>query len=107
VKSSKPKVVRKKTRRQARATTSIALLKGLGPQSSAVLNGIGITTIEQLRARDPFEVYAELKANVPGITLNMLYGMIGAIEDLHWLEVKKSRRTEILLRLDEMGIAPK
>ena len=89
------------------SSSPVALLKGLGPQSSVALNAIGVRTIEQLRARDPFEVYAELKLNVPGITLNMMYGLIGAIEDVHWLEVKRTRRTEILLRLEEMGIAPK
>ena len=69
--------------------------------------GIGIESIEQLRARDPFEVYAELKVKVPGTSLNFLYALIGAIDDVHWQEVKRTRRTEILLRLDEMGIAPR
>jgi DNA transformation protein len=35
-----------------------------------------------------------------------LYALIGAIEGRHWQEVKRERRTEILLRLDEMGLAP-
>jgi DNA transformation protein len=88
-------------------SSDVVLLKGLGPKSSAMLNRIGVRTIEQLRARDPFEVYAALKAAVPAVSLNMLYGLIGAIEDVHWQEVKRSRRTEILIRLDEMGIAPR
>jgi DNA transformation protein len=85
---------------------SVASLKGLGPKSSAALRSIGIASTEELRARDPFDVYAELKAKVPGTSLNFLYGLIGAIEDVHWQEIKRARRTEILLRLDEMGIAP-
>jgi DNA transformation protein len=87
--------------------SDVARLKGLGPKSSAALHSIGIATVEQLRNRDPFEVYAELKAKVPGTSLNFLYGIIGAIEDIHWQEVKRTRRTTILLRLEEMGIAPK
>ena len=86
---------------------SLPSLKGLGPKSSAALRSIGIATIEELRARDPFDVYALLKAKVPGTSLNFLYGLIGAVEDVHWQEIKRTRRTEILLRLDEMGIAPK
>jgi DNA transformation protein len=39
--------------------------------------------------------------------LNFLYGLIGAIEDIPWQEIMKTRRTAILLRLEEMGIAPK
>lgn len=82
-------------------------LKGLGPKSSAALRSIGINSIEELRARDPFDVYALLKANVPGTSLNFLYGLIGAVEDVHWQQIKRTRRTAILLRLEEMGIAPK
>ena len=52
-------------------------------------------------------MYAELKVKVPGTSLNFLYALIGAIDDVHWQEVKRTRRTEILLRLDEMGIAPR
>ena len=85
----------------------MASLKGLGPRCAEALLGVGIESIEQLRARDPFEVYAELKVKVPGTSLNFLYALIGAIDDVHWQEVKRTRRTEILLRLDEMGIAPR
>lgn len=88
-------------------TPGVASLKGLGPKSSAALRTIGISSIEDLRAQDPFDVYAELKAKVPGTSLNFLYGLIGAIEDVHWQEIKKTRRTAILLRLEEMGIAPR
>ena len=86
---------------------SVASLKGLGPKSSAALRSVGIASIEELRARDPFEIYALLKAKVPSTSLNFLYGLIGALEDVHWQEIKSTRRTEILLRLDEMGLAPK
>jgi DNA transformation protein len=88
-------------------TSNVASLKGLGPKSSAALQSIGINSIEDLRSRDPFDVYAELKAKVSGTSLNFLYGLIGAIEDVPWQEIVKTRRTAILLRLDEMGIAPK
>jgi DNA transformation protein and related proteins len=86
---------------------SVERLRGLGPKSSAALRAIGIDSADELRARDPFEVYAELKAKVPGTSLNFLYGLIGAVEDVSWQEVKRTRRTAILLRLEEMGLAPK
>ena len=85
----------------------VASLKGLGPRSSAALHEIGIESAKELLGRDPFDVYAELKAKVPGTSLNFLYALIGAIEDVHWQEIKRTRRTAILLRLEEMGIAPK
>ncbi|MDF3029490.1 MAG: transcriptional regulator [Moraxellaceae bacterium] len=79
-------------------------LQGLGPKSCAWLAQIGITTADQLRARDPFEVYARLCAQVPGMSLNMLYALIGAIEDRHWQDVRREQRTTILLRLEQMGL---
>jgi DNA transformation protein len=92
--------------RKIEEIASVASLKGLGPKSSAALQTIGIHSIEELRARDPFDVYAELKTKVPGTSLNFLYALIGAIEDLPWQEIKKTRRSAILFRLEDMGIAP-
>lgn len=74
-------------------------LPGLGPKSASWLARIGIGTIEDLKRRDPFDVYAELKAIEPKVNLNMLYGLI-----VPWQQVARERRTEILLRLDEMGL---
>ncbi|MDD3763041.1 MAG: DUF123 domain-containing protein [Nevskiales bacterium] len=85
---------------------SVADLKGLGPSSAAALRNIGIDNADQLRGSDPFALYAALKAKAPGTSLNFLYALIGAIDGIHWLEVKRSRRMEILLRLDAMGLAP-
>jgi DNA transformation protein len=81
-------------------------LKNLGARSEEWLPKVGIYTAEQLRASDPYEVYAKLKATVPGTSLNALYAILGAMEDRHWLEIKRERRTEVLLRLDAMGLAP-
>lgn len=39
-----------------RESSEIARLKGLGPKSSAALRSIGINSIGELRARDPFHV---------------------------------------------------
>jgi DNA transformation protein len=82
-------------------------MKGIGPQTETWLIAAGITTPEALRAADPFEVYARLRAGNPAFNLNGLYALIGAIEDRSWLEVKRERRTEILLRLERMGLAPR
>ncbi len=80
---------------------------GLGQMSWNALASIGISTPEALRARDPFSVYAELHRTNVSRNLNMLYALIGASENKHWQEIARERKTEILLRLDEMGIAPK
>jgi DNA transformation protein len=76
-------------------------MRGLGPKTEEMLAPLGITTAEQLRASDPFDVYAR----VPGASLNLLYALIGAIEGQHWIDVKRERRLEILTRLEALGIA--
>jgi DNA transformation protein len=61
-------------------------------------------SIEQLRRCDPFDVYARLKRQQSGLSLNMLYALIGAVEDRDWREVARTDRTSILMRLDDMGL---
>ena len=81
-------------------------LKGLGPKSIEMLEAIGVTSYQQFIQEDPFEIYAKLKKEFPDLSMNMLYALIGAQEDIHWQEVTKVRKTEILMRLDDMGLAP-
>lgn len=82
-------------------------MRGLGPRTEEWLALVGIHTPEALRAADPFALYARLRRQVPGFNLNGLYALIGAIEDRAWTEIKRERRTEILLRLEQMGLAPR
>ncbi|WP_348944258.1 TfoX/Sxy family DNA transformation protein [Chitinibacter sp. FCG-7] len=84
----------------------ITNLKGLGPKSQQMLAQIGIENAAQLLAADPFELYAQLRRQQAGVSLNLLYAMIGAQENCAWQQIKRDRKTEILLRLDEMGCAP-
>ncbi len=91
----------------------LSQLPGLGPKSQDMLKLVGIKTVEQFSQCEPFELFRSLKQVIPNVSLNMLYAIIGAQESLrlnkkvHWQEVKDTRRTEILMRLDDMGIAPK
>ena len=82
-------------------------LKGFGPKSEDILAAVGINSVEDFIAIDPFRLYAQLKQTVKGTGLNSIYAIIGAREDLHWLDVAKTRKTEILMKLDDMGLAPK
>jgi DNA transformation protein len=86
---------------------ALSSLKGLGPRSAEMLPLVGIRTADELLATDPYEVYARLRAAVPGTSLNALYAIIGAIEDRNWLDIKRERKGEILMRLEDMGLAPR
>ena len=83
--------------------TPISTLKGLGPKSQSLLKSIGIESAEQVLASDPFGLYLQLKAQHNNINLNMLYALMGAIENKDWREIKRNYRTSILLRLDEIN----
>lgn len=79
-------------------------LPGLGPTSRAWLAAIGVHDAAQLRERDPFDVYAQLKTTQPGVSLNLIYALIGAVEGRDWRDVARRERTSILLRLEAMGL---
>jgi len=82
-------------------------LKGFGPKSEEILAEVDITSVDEFMAADPYALYAELKIKVKGTGLNSIYAIIGAQEGLHWQEVARTRKVEILLQLDDMGLAPK
>ena len=82
-------------------------LKGFGPKSEEILAAVNINSVDEFMATDPFQLYKQLKAKVKGTGLNSIYAIIGAREGLHWQEVAKTRKEEILIQLDDMGLAPK
>lgn len=82
-------------------------LKGLGEKSEEMLQQVGIHSVDEFMQADPFDIYRKLKAQIPGTSLNALYAMMGAQENLDWRDIAKTRKTEILVKLDDLGIAPK
>lgn len=81
--------------------------QGLGPKSREQLAAVGIHTPAELRACDAFEVYARIKARWPGASRNLVYALLGAQQGRDWREVAREQRTDVLLRLDAMGLAPR
>lgn len=82
-------------------------LKGFGPKSEEILAKVDINSVEEFMRADPYDLYRRLKKEVKGTGLNSIYAIIGAQEGVHWQEVARERKTEILLKLDDMGLAPK
>jgi DNA transformation protein and related proteins len=105
--ASKAKVER--TTRPAEHTRSddnaaLSQLRGLGPASVTMLVSVGITTAAQLRQADLYPLYARIKAQHPHTSINLLYAMMGAVDEMDWRDVAKERRTEVLMRLEDMGL---
>jgi|OM-RGC.v1.031590249 TfoX C-terminal domain. len=85
--------------------THIRQLMNLGVKSEKALYEINIRTVDAFKSADVFDLYRQFGASGLEMNLNMLYAMIGAQENVHWQRIKVERKTEILLRLDDMGIA--
>jgi DNA transformation protein len=81
-------------------------LNGFGPRSEEILAEVEILSVDDFMATDPYDLYAKIKP-MKGMGLNSIYAIIGARENLSWLEIANTRKTEILMRLDDLGLAPK
>lgn len=85
----------------------ISDLPGFGPKSEIILAQVGINSVDEFMQQDPFALYAKLKKEVKGTGLNSIYAIIGAQTNRHWQQVAKEEKEFILMRLDDMGLAPK
>ena len=81
-------------------------LNSFGPRSEEILAEVGIHSVDEFMAIDPYELYIKLKP-MKGMGLNSIYSILGARENVSWLDIKNTRKTEILMRLDDLGLAPK
>jgi DNA transformation protein and related proteins len=86
---------------------ALSELRGLGPASVQMLASAGITSAAQLREANLYQLYACIKAKHQRASINLLYAMMGAVDDVDWRDVAKDRRTEVLMRLEDMGLLPK
>ncbi len=86
--------------------TELALseLRGLGPRSVELLVEAGINTSGKLRKADLYKLYQKIKTQHPRTSLNLLYAMMGAVSNEDWRDIAKERRSEVLMRLDDMGL---
>ena len=82
-------------------------LKGLGPKSEKMLAKVGVDSVDEFMKSDPYRMYEKLVAEVKGVNRNFIYAIIGAQENISWQDIARERKTEILFRLDDMGLAPK
>jgi DNA transformation protein and related proteins len=85
-------------------SAALADMRGLGPVSVKMLVGAGITSAAQLRKADLFKLYATIKSTHPRTSINLLYAMMGAVDNQDWRQVAKDRRTEVLMQLEDRGL---
>ena len=90
--------------RGADGSAALSELRGLGPVSVAMLGSVGITSAAQLRKADIFLLFQKIKAIHPRTSINLLYALLGAVDSQDWRTVARDRRTEVLMRLEDMGL---
>jgi len=80
--------------------TKISQLKNLGPKSAEWLAAIDIHTLADLRTIGAITAYEKIKRTGFNPSLNLLYALVGAIDNIHWTEVKKQQKHDLVLLLD-------
>lgn len=66
-----------------------------------MLAAAGITTPVQLRRLGAVAAYRRVQRTVSGTSLNLLYALAGAIDHQDWRVVRRTRRLELLLALED------
>lgn len=81
------------------ANSELETLLNLGPKSTIWLAEIGVLTRQDLVERGIVPAYCLLKAQGYPVSLNLLYGLYGALHSIHWNmvspEVKKQLQAEV------------
>ncbi len=80
---------------------SLTKLLNLGPKTAQWLASIGITTPARLRRVGPIATFVRLKRAHRGVSVNALYALVGAVEGLHWTVIRRTRRLDLLLAVED------
>lgn len=77
-------------------------MKNLGKVTQELLAEIGIMTFEQIQELGAIEVYKRMKRAYPKWTsLNLLWGLEGALNDMNWRDITPERKAEFKKLLQE------
>ena len=87
-----------RARRQPRPPQPTLL--GLGPYSLRILRAAGIRTRADLEKLGPVSAYIAAKRVEPRVSLNLLWGIAGAVTDTHWTKLPAEYRSSLLLDYD-------
>jgi len=79
----------------------LAELRNLGPKSAAMLAVVGIVTVAALRKCGAVTAYVAVKREQSGASLNLLYALVGMLEDCDWKTVQRERKLELMLAVED------
>jgi DNA transformation protein len=76
-------------------------LKNLGPASEKMLRAVDIHTPEDLASLGAAEAFLRVRENELHPSLNLLYALEGALQDIHWNALSDEVRARLLVAVDE------
>ncbi len=82
---------------------SLATAVNLGSKSAAMLEAVGIDSMEKLTALGSVAAYARVRDSNRRVSLNLLWAMEGAITGESWQTVAREHRASLLLALESYG----
>lgn len=81
----------------------VGALRNLGPVSSQWLTQAGIRTRADLQRRGAVLAYQIVKQRQPRASLNLLWALAGALDDVEWRSLSKARRKQLRDQFDELA----
>lgn len=80
----------------------VEALINIGPKSTRHLNDIGIYTKADLVEVGAVPAFVKMSNECRSFrpSLNLLYGLVAVIEGVHWRDVAKSEKAQLLMELE-------
>ncbi len=83
--------------------TPIRHLRNLGPTSAAMLEEVGITTVEELRDIGAIDAYRRLKFTFDKrVSLNFLWGIEAGLRDMDWRLLSDQDKAKLKAELQDL-----
>ena len=77
-------------------------IRNIGPKTRSWLHEVGIHTLADLEDLGAVEAYKRLKVAFPDkVSLNALYGLQGAILNIHWNALPPDMKAELVALVKE------
>lgn len=77
-------------------------LRNIGPVSSAWLADVGVHSKDDLQRIGSVEAYALIARKQDGVSLNLLWALEGALQDVDWRELPAESKEKLRTELEQM-----
>ncbi len=81
----------------------LSKLKNIGEVSEKILNSIDVYTREDIEELGTVTIYFILKDHGHDVSMNMVYALQGAIMNLHWNDLPKKVKSDLIEQVKTSG----